>query len=132
MGKEQLRIDTPQGSVYQYIGKNGKVSVKLEWSPSFGREMTDTFQTGQAKFDSEFMRYMEPYMHKDTGMMIASMKVSTVLGDGLIVVDTPYARRRYYELTAQKGLRGPYYFDRMVADKRLQLLNAAKRFLGVK
>lgn len=85
----------------------------------------------QQYIDSEVMRQMEPYMQKDTGMMINSMINSTNVGDGEVIVDTAYARQRLHN-GPTNGLRGPNYFERMKADKLGEIKNGATKIAGGK
>lgn len=49
----------------------------------------------QKVIDNAFMGYMEPYMPKDSGLMIAQMHSSTDDGSGEININTPYAHYQY-------------------------------------
>lgn len=136
MSNTKIIVTTPKGSVVQVKTEAGDITAHIEWSPSFGGERTSQFQTGQAKFDSETMRLMEPYMQLDTGAMIVSMRLSTNPGDGEIIINTPYARRVYYSKSPvgrkTGALRGPRHFDRMKADKKGQLQRFAAAVTGGK
>ena len=44
----------------------------------------------QEVIDSEFMRHLEDYMPKDSGELIKSMYENTRVGDGEIIISTPY------------------------------------------
>ena len=129
-------ISTPRGAVVQLKTKAGEMKAELLWNPGFGPEYTRKFNSAQAKLDSEVMRLLEPYMQLDTGAMIMSMRLATTPGHGEIIVNTPYARRVYYSNSpvgrATGPLRGPYYFPRMVADKRGYLRSFAARTLGAR
>ncbi len=83
--------------------------------------------TAQKIFTGEVMRVMEPYMPKDEGHMINSMKSES----GRITVNVPYARRRIIS-AKNSGLRGPDYFERMKADKRDYLVSVAEKATGGK
>ena len=85
----------------------------------------------QQFIDSEVMRLMEPYMQKDTGMMIKSMQTATEIGSGEVIVNTPYAHMRLHH-GPTKGLRGPNYFERMKADKLDEILKGATKIAGGK
>ncbi len=132
----KLITDTPQGQVVTVRTKNGSVTARINWKPGFGPEFTRKMQSGQARFDQEVMKQMEPYMALDTGAMIASMRVATDVGSGLVRVRTPYARRRYYEPTrlgiSRHPRGGPYYFNRMRADKAAYLRNFYAKVVGAK
>ena len=132
----KIVVETPQGKVVTVATKNGTMRAQIVWNPGFGPQFTRQLQSGQAKFDMEVMKQMEPYMQLDTGVMIKSMQVATEVGSGFIRVRTPYARRVYYSKSGvgrpTGALRGPMYFARMVADKRTYLLQFAKKVVGAK
>ena len=85
----------------------------------------------QQFIDSEVMRVMSPYMPKRRGIMIESMKYSTDIGSGEVIVNTPYAHMRLHH-GPTKGLRGPNYFERMKADKLDEILKGATKIAGGK
>lgn len=132
----KIVVTTPQGSVIQVKTVNGKIQARIEWSPDFGARRSARFNTAQARFDSEVMRLMEPYMQMVTGAMIMSMRVSSTPGTGEVIVNTPYARKVYRSKSPvgrpTGQLRGPFYFERMKADKREQLRRFAASETGGK
>lgn len=136
MMNKNLVISTPRGAVYTVKTASGKVTARLEWNKDFGQRRTKDFQNAQVKFDLEVLKQMEPYMQLDTGAMIFSARLSTVPGTGEIIVNTPYASRVYHSKSAvgraTGALRGPYYFQRMVADKREYLRRFAANAVGGK
>lgn len=132
----KIIVETPHGSVVTVKAKNGTVKAKLKWNEEFGKKKTAVFDRGQAIFDSEVMRQMTPYMQLVTGAMIHSMTLGTDVGSGEIRVITPYARSVYYS-SAPVGrptgpLRGPYYFERMKADKSNYLKDVAEKAVKAK
>ncbi len=70
----------------------------------------------QQVLDSEILHHCEPYIPFDTGMLRDSGPLSTEIGSGIIVYDTPYARKQYYENSGGEGLRGRLWFERAKAD----------------
>lgn len=132
----KIIVETPRGSVVTVKAKNGTVKAKLKWNEGFGKKKTAVFDRGQAIFDSEVMRQMTPYMQLVTGAMIHSMTLGTDIGSGEIRVITPYAKSVYYS-SAPVGrptgpLRGPYYFERMKADKSNYLKDVAEKAVKAK
>lgn len=132
----KIIVETPQGRVVTVKTKDGTMRARLTWNQGFGRKFTNQLQSGQAKFDMEVMKQMQPYMQLDTGAMIKSMELATEVGSGLIRVRTPYARRVYYSRTRigrkTGALRGPYYFQRMKSDKQGYFRQFAKKVVGSK
>ncbi len=131
-----LIVETPESRIIKVQNKDGTITARLVWKPGFGPKFTQQLQSGQAAFDLEIMKQMEPYMQLDTGMMIASMRTATEVGSGLIRVRTPYARRVYYSKAGigrkTGALRGPRYFPRMKADKQPYLRTFARKVVGAK
>ena len=132
----KLIVETPAGRVVTVKTKEGTMRARLVWNPGFGRKFTAQLQSGQAKLDMEIMKQMQPYMQLDSGAMIKSMELATEVGSGLIRVRTPYARKVYYSKAGvgrkTGALRGPYYFQRMKADKVGYFRNFAKKVVGAK
>lgn len=85
----------------------------------------------QKTVDSEVLRYCDPYVPFDTGALKTSGITATVIGSGEVVYNTPYARRQYYENSGKSGgLRGKQWFERMKADRKEDILRAAKAEAG--
>ena len=95
--KRKFVIETPRGGIYTTKGKNGTVTAKLEWNPSFKSEKEKGFGKAQEFVDSECIRYMNPLTPRLTGVMIKSATLGTTIGSGKIEYVAPYARRQYYE-----------------------------------
>lgn len=85
----------------------------------------------QQIIDSEILRLCDPYVPFDTGMLKDSGILSTDIGSGVVVYDTPYARRQYYE-NKGSGMRGRLWFERMKADHRDDILRTAAQAAGGK
>ena len=89
----------------------------------------------QRYIDSTVLRLSDPYIPKDTGMLIRSGTLHTVIGSGKVRYRTPYARNVYYNNAGRGrngmnsstgGLRGRLWFERMKADKKEQILRGAQ------
>lgn len=78
----------------------------------------------QKAVDSTFLMGVEPYVPLDEGLLIASGKLQTDIGSGLILWDAENkARRLYYGEkkwhwsnggVQEGGLRGPYWAERYI------------------
>lgn len=75
----------------------------------------DKFGPVQSFIDSECLRRCEPFTPKDSNDLIKSGTENTKIGSGLLVYNTPYARRWYYRPAHFRGApkRGNYWFTRM-------------------
>jgi hypothetical protein len=66
-----------------------------------GRQMTiitNTFNTGVGRLAGEILNDCNEYCKEDTGMLIASSYIHSRLDEGLLVWQTPYAKRQYWQI----------------------------------
>ena len=110
----------------------------------------------QCYIDSAVLRYCDPYTPKDTGKLIQSGVIGTIVGSGKVIYNAPYARFQYYGkvmvspstgspwakagerkvLTSRPlqytggAKRGSYWFERMKADHRADILREAAAIAG--
>lgn len=68
----------------------------------------------QKFIDNECIRLMYDYTPNRNGMLIASLKANTVIGEGMLKQHTPYARYLYYgKLYVDPiTLKGAFYSDK--------------------
>lgn len=124
-----IEIKTPRGQIIQ----NGKQTAKLSWADNFGQKKTEQFDATQKMVDSEVIRQSDPYVPMRTSMLKKSGIIGTVIGSGVVKYVAPYADKNYYrnagsgqEGTASGGKRGKYWFERMKADHKGEILAKAK------
>ncbi len=112
----------------------------------------------QKFINSEVIRLMVPYTPRQNNILIDSATLGTVIGSGEINQDTPYSRYHYYgklmvspttgSSWARKGekkvltnidlkyncapMRGPFWFERMKADKKQDILDGTRKLAGAK
>ena len=55
-------------------------------------------KNGMGMLASEILRDCNKYCKEDTGLLIISSYVHSRLNDGLLIWQTPYAARQYYEI----------------------------------
>lgn len=111
-----------------------KFNVSFEFKGSgqlLSKRGLDSCGLVQRTIDSDILRLTEPYVPFDTGMLKDSGITATDIGSGVIVYDTPYARRQYYE-NKGNGRRGKLWFERMKADHRDEILRHAAEVAGGK
>lgn len=90
--------------------------------------------------DSECIRRMNQYIPFQSGFLAnRSFKPGTVIGSGIIQQIAPYARKNYYENagrgkegTANGGLRGRKWFERMKPVHLTDILNGAAKIAGAR
>lgn len=91
----------------------------------------------QKFIDTECLRRCnDEFVPFDQHSLIASSFPATQIGSGEIKWDTPYARRLYYHpeynfSTEKNAQAGGYWFERMKAQYKQQILAGAKKVAGV-
>ena len=129
MSRAGLKIQTPRGCISTVQTKNGKITARLEWNPGFGPEMSGKLNKAQVFVDSEVLRYSDPYVPMDTGMLKQSGILGTELGSGEVIYNAPYAKKQYYS-NRGNGMRGKLWFERMKADHKDDILRGAAKIAG--
>ena len=101
------KFDPPDGFRYKTDG----IQMQMSWRPDFGAEKTAALQ-----------KRIDSYVPFDTGTLKNSVNLASKYDEGLLVYNTPYARRQYYLheqgtcLHSETGLRGSYWGQRALAD----------------
>ena len=127
----EFNLKTPKGDLLKIKNSNGEFRMHIEWKPGFDNELKQKFDNVQAIIDSEVLRLNNPYIPKDTGILIQSGIMNTEIGSGEVDYQTPYARKQYYIPMEHEGQRTNYWFEQMKADGgKEKILNAARRALG--
>ena len=113
---------------------------KITFRPGFQADMDARFAKLQFAFSQKVAATVDPYVPFDTGTLKNSVNQASDFKEGLLVYNTPYARRQYYlheqgkGLHGENGLRGSYWGQRAIADHKDELEtfvhDAAKQFLG--
>lgn len=128
-------IETPRGKLYQVHFKNGRVTCALRWNPGFGADRSRRFDSVQQFVDSEVLRRCGPYVPMQTGMLMRSGELGTVIGSGEVRYVAPYARRLYYgthfrfDRTAHPNA-GAIWFERAMIDHKAAILRGAAKLAG--
>lgn len=111
-------FDQPYGLKYQV----GGIQMELSWRPDFGAEKTAALQKAQFALAQEAALLIDSYVPLATGQLKDSVQTASKYDEGLLVYNTPYARRQYYlhaegtDLRGDTGLRGSYWGQRAMAD----------------
>ena len=75
------------------------MSVKIVINENTIKAKIDTvWQSGLEMLSSQILRDCNKYCKEDTGMLIMSSYIHSRLKEGLLVWNTPYAARQYYEI----------------------------------
>lgn len=93
----------------------------------------------QQAVDSEVLRRSDPYVPFRTGALKKSGVLGTKIGSGEVIYNAIYADKQYYhnagrgkQGTVSGGLRGKYWFERMKASHKEDIINTAKKAAGGK
>lgn len=116
------------------------VQMSLDWRANFGAEKTAALQKAQFATAQKAAALIDQYVPFDTGTLKNSVNQASDFKNGLLVYNTPYARRQYYlheqgeDLHGDNRLRGSYWGQRAIADHKDELEkfahDAAKQYLG--
>lgn len=131
MAGQLFNIQTPKGIIHKVRLPNGELAMRVEWNPGFENYMERTLSSVQEIIDSEVLRLNDPYVPKDTGILIQSGIMNTELGSGEVIYQTPYARKQYYIPMNHDGKRCAYWFEQMKNEGgKEKILRAARRAVG--
>lgn len=111
----------------------------ITFDPNFRQKAAQNFERAQKYVDSETLRHSDPYVPFLTGMLKKSGTTGTVLGSGVVKYTAPYAKKNYYQNGGRgieglhasggvRGLRGKFWFERMKADHKKEILKGLKNF----
>ena len=117
---------------------------KITFRPGFQADMDARFARLQFASSQKVVDVVDKYVPLETGALKNSVNQASNFKEGLLVYNTPYARRQYYlhergtDLHGAKGEterhRGSYWGQNAIADHKDELEkfahDAAKQFLG--
>ena len=96
---------------------------QFKWDSSFAQNKAETFTLAQKYVDSECIRLMVQYTPMRNGMLYKSATLGTVIGNGEIRYNSPYARYQYYGKLMVSSITGSAYARRgeskVLTDKNL-------------
>lgn len=129
----------------------------LVWAAKFGREVQSRFKRAQMYVDQACIRHMDKYTPMMTGALKKSPMIGTKIGTGRIEYASPYARYQYYGKlmvssvtgspyarsgekkvltsidleynTASHPMAGPFWFERMKAEHKGEILRGAAKIV---
>lgn len=75
------------------------MAVRIEINAnSIKAKIDNAWETGREMLCSQILKDCNLYCKEDTGMLIMSSLIHSRLKDGLLIWNTPYAARQYYEI----------------------------------
>ena len=120
--------------------KTDGIQMKFQWRPGFAAEKQVGMEKLQFVFSQKSARLIDPYVPFDTGTLKNSVNLASNYDEGLLVYNTPYARKQYYlhsegsDLRGDTGLRGSYWGQRAINEHKDELIKfaqeAADAYLG--
>ena len=83
------------------------MSVKININENGIKATIDNaWKTGLEMLSSQILRDCNEFCKMDTGMLIMSSYIHSRLQDGLLIWNTPYAARQYYEIPTAYTMGG--------------------------
>ncbi len=136
-----------------------KIDCELAWSKTFGKDRTQQFNDAQSFVDRSCIQFMSKYTPALNNVLYRSAALGTEIGSGHIYYLNPYARYQYYgklmvssitgsayasageskvltdvdlKHSTMRGhpLAGPFWFERMLADRKDEILKGAAKITG--
>lgn len=104
------------------------LNVKINL-PNAKKFKKNKIKEAQKYIDRQIIRLSDPYTPKDTGTLIRSVTLGTVIGSGKLIWNCPYSKTQY-EHGVSRGLRGKKWVLRMWQDKKKFILQGAKNILN--
>ena len=108
------------------------IRIRLTFRPGFARDRQAAFERAQFAFSQKVAAVVDPYVPFDTGTLKNSVRTASDFKGGMLVYNTPYARRQSYlhpqgeGLHGDSRLRGSYWGQRALADHKEELVRFAK------
>lgn len=120
------KIKVPNGVHIRHSQKGAKVNFTFDWSSVFEANANYVMNNAQSVLSNDVIRFSTPYVPILTGVLRDSVYINSDIENGKIVWSTPYARRRYYE-GRMKGIKGSYWFERMLSANWSSILTDVKK-----
>lgn len=104
--------------------------VELKYDSSFIKKFNDNLDKCQKYLDNLVVINLMEYVSYKTGTQSKSIKISSVLGSGLVIINVPYAEYQAYskKITKRVGKRGTKPFERMKEDKKDSILLQLQKY----
>lgn len=122
-------IETQRGQII--VTDSG--TAKIEWSSEFQQKWQGNFSRAQRFVDSKVLKLSSQNVPTDTGSLMKSGELGTVIGSGTVSWISRYARKQYYGTHTWRRYdvnRGAFWFERMKAVHKGEIVNGAKRIAG--
>lgn len=104
--------------------------AELKYNASFAKNFNNNLDKCQKYLDNLVVINLQEYVSYKRGIQSDSIRIATVLGSGLVIINVNYAEYQAYSKRIKKrvGKRGTRPFERMKADKSRSILNQLQRY----
>lgn len=104
--------------------------LTLRYKKSFVNQFNKNIYLCQKFLDNLVVDNLQKYVSYKNGAQKDSIRIATVAGSGLVIINVKYAEYQAYSKRIKKrvGKRGTRPFERMKADKRKSMLNQLERY----
>lgn len=104
--------------------------LTLRYKKSFVNQFNKNIYLCQKFLDNLVVDNLQKYVSYKKGAQEDSIRIATVAGSGLVIINVKYAEYQAYSKRIKKrvGKRGTRPFERMKADKRKSMLNQLERY----
>ena len=102
----------------------------LKYDRSFAKDFNNNINKVQKYLDNLVVINLQEYVSYKRGIQSDSIRIATVLGSGLVIINVNYAEYQAYSKRIKKrvGKRGTYPFERMKSDREKSILNQLQAY----
>lgn len=111
------------------------VTVRVEFDvDALSRRYQSRTEVAQVMLDERVMKDTDPYVRYRSGALARSVQTASHVGRGLIIYDTPYAQKVYYD-TKSKVTRDvhqdatPFWFEKSKQENLKSWTDAVRKIL---
>lgn len=121
-----FKVEFPQGKIK--LNKQG--TAYLVYDRTFVNQFNKDGNEVQLFTDKAVSEALMGYVSLKSGVQQKSIKISTVLGSGIVTIGVPYAEYQAYSKKIKKrvGKRGTQPFERMRSDKKDSILRQVSAY----
>lgn len=128
-------VERPRGKVVTVQSGSGRITAELQWNDNFMKRVNRQFSMAQAWLDSRVLEDSNYYAPMRTGALKKTGILGTTIGEGVVQWIAPYARKRYYDVTAKiSKAENPnaqaMWFEAAKAQNEAQWINGVRRIAG--
>lgn len=109
------------------------IQMNFQWRPGFAAEKQAGMEKLQFAFSQKAADLIDPNVPFGTGTLKESVNTASDFKNGLLVYNTPYARKQYYlhpkgtDLHGETETRGSYWGQRAIDEHKDELVKFAQK-----